>query len=164
MLRLLHFAAAFLVLPLPGSPLVPGTRAQHSEEDVRLVIDQLFDGMRAGDSTMVRSVFAGEAQTISTGFRNDGTPAMQVGDIDRFVQAVGTPHDVVWDEKIWDVEIRVDDNLATAWMKYAFFLGEQFSHCGVDAFVLVRRPEGWKVVHLSDTRRRGEACEMPPDH
>lgn len=146
-----------LLLALPA-------RAQHPEDEVRLVIDQLFDGMRAGDSTLVRQVFDPGAQTFTTGFRNDGTPAVQMGDINRFIQAVGTPHDAVWDERIWDVEIRVDDNLASAWIKYAFFLGDQFSHCGVDAFIFVRRPEGWKVVHLSDTRRRGDACTLPESY
>ena len=66
----------------------------------------------------------------------------------------------VWDERIWDAEVRVDGNLATAWMKYAFYAGDEFSHCGVDAFQLFKGVDGWKVFHVADTRRR-EGCETP---
>jgi hypothetical protein len=47
------------------------------------------------------------------------------------------------------------------WTKYAFYRGERLSHCGVDVFELVRRPDGWKIVHLADTQRRGN-CWTPP--
>ena len=39
----------------------------------------------------------------------------------------------------------------------AMLAGEQFSHCGVDAFQLAKYQEGWKVVTLADTRQR-EGC------
>ncbi|QXD16073.1 nuclear transport factor 2 family protein [Rhodocaloribacter litoris] len=148
--------ATLLLVPTPG-------RAQTAEAEVRQVIHQLFDGMRAGDSTMVRAVFDPTARLVTTFTDADGTPSLREGSVDRFVQAVGAPHDEVWDERIWDLDIKVDDNLAAAWMKYAFFAGERFSHCGVNVFVLARRPDGWKTVYLADTRRRGDACEMPPD-
>ena len=82
--------------------------------------------------------------------------------LEGFVQAVGTPHEEVWDERIWDVEVRVDGNLATVWTPYAFHLGDQLSHCGVDAFQLFKDTDGWKVFHIADTRRR-EGCEVPAD-
>ncbi len=148
-----------LLLALSAS-LGPALHAQGAETEIRAVIQRLFDGMRAGDSAMVRSVFDSAASFVSTSTR-DGRPQIVPGSVDRFVTAVGRPHDAVWDERIWDVEIRVDDNLAQVWTKYAFFLGEEFSHCGVDGFHLVRRAEGWKIVHLADTRRR-EGCEEPP--
>ena len=77
-----------------------------------------------------------------------------------FANAVGTPHDKVWDEKLWDVKILIDRNLATVWTKYAFFLGSDFSHCGVDTFTLAKGAEGWKIIFLADTRQR-EGCQLP---
>lgn len=141
--------AATLTVAAPGA-------AQNAEEEVLAVVHRLFDGMRAGDSAMVRSTFAGEARLVST-----GPQGMQVIPVDRFVQMVGTPHDSIYDEPIWDVRVQIDGPLAAVWAKYAFFLGTQFSHCGVDAFQLHRGPEGWKIFHLADTRQR-EGCEMPP--
>ena len=45
-------APALLILALPAT-----LYAQTPEDAVRATVDRLFDGMRAGDSTMVASVF-----------------------------------------------------------------------------------------------------------
>jgi len=135
---------------------------ERSEEHaVRAVIDRLFDGMRAGDSTQVRSTFTPEATLYSNVLSPDGKAARRGGSIDNFVKAVGTPHDQVWDEKIWDVEIRVDDLMADAWVPYAFYLGSNLSHCGVNSFQFFKSEEGWKVTAITDTRSRD--CKVP-DH
>ena len=60
----------------------------------------------------------------------------------------------MWDERIGDVEVHIDGGLATAWVPYAFYLGEEFSHCGANAVHLARTSEGWKIIHLTDTRRQ----------
>src|SRR5690606_10426144 len=95
-----------------------------------------------------------------TTFVRDGKPVLQTGSVDQFVTAVGTPHDQVWNERIWDVEIEVDDRLAQARMDYAFYLGEELSHCGVNAFQLFDDGTSWKIIQVTDTRRQ-EGCEMP---
>jgi hypothetical protein len=131
-----------------ASPLSAQTAA---EREVRAVVDRLFDGMRGGDSAMVRSVMHPDARLMTTTVR-DGEPLLRSDSIDAFVRAVGTPHEQVWDERISDVEIRVDDPLATAWMGYRFHAGEQFSHCGVNAFQFFRTAAGWRIVQIMDTR------------
>ncbi len=142
-------------------PAVQSSRTPSTEEaEVITVVERLFDAMRAGDSTAVRALFHPTARLVTTGVR-EGTPVLQAESVDRFVAAVGSPRTEVWDERIWNVEARVDDNLATAWMDYAFFLGERFSHCGVNAFQLFRTAEGWRIIQIADTRRR-EGCDLPP--
>jgi len=147
-------AIALLLIAVPAS-------AQSPDDEVRAVIDQLFDGMRAGDSTAVRATFHPALTLQSVGIR-DGATMMQEGSADQFVQAVGQPHEQVWDERIWDVVIHVDDPLATAWMNYAFYLGEELSHCGVNAFRFLRGADGWKILSIIDTRRR-EGCAPASD-
>jgi type II secretory pathway pseudopilin PulG len=142
--------AAALLLALPPSSAAAQATA---EQEVRAVVDRLFDGMRAGDSTVVRSVFHPQAGLFTTTVR-DGQPLMRSDSIAAFLRAVGTPHEEVWDERIANVEIRVDDPLATAWMDYRFHLGERFSHCGVNALQFFRTPEGWKIIQIIDTRRQ----------
>lgn len=150
-------AVAPVVAPVPTAPVAaPASAAPREAAEVRATIDRLFDGMRRGDSTAVRAAFHPEARLMTIGVR-EGRPVLGGGSVDAFVRAVGTPHDDTWDERISNVEIRVDGNLATAWMDYSFYAGERFSHCGVNAFQLFRGPEGWKVFHIADTRRR-EAC------
>ena len=134
--------------------------AQNGEEElaVKTIIEKLFDGMRAGDSTIVRSVFDPSAR-LQTAFNDkEGNPVLRTGSIDRFVGAVGTPHDEIWDEKIWSYLTLIDGNLASVWTDYTFYLGEKMSHCGVNAFHLFKSKEGWKISQITDTRRT-ENCQ-----
>lgn len=153
-----RFFAALGLSALPCALLLavvpdPAEAQASAEHEVRAVVDRLFDGMRVGDSAVVRSVFHPQAGLFTTAVR-DGQPVLRSDSIAAFVRAVGTPHEQVWDERISNVEIRVDDPLATAWMDYRFHLGERFSHCGVNALQFFRTPEGWKIIQIIDTRRQ----------
>ena len=153
-------------LPVSAQQAVAGRDAPgaaYMTDDARAiarVVHDLFDGMRAGDSAAVRRVFHPQVRTI-TSFRREGQPMLAIEDgIEGFVQAVGTPHEEVWDERIWGLLIRTDGDFGMAWMNYAFYLGSTFSHCGIDLMELVRTPEGWKIIGLADTRQR-EGCDVP---
>ncbi|HET9332485.1 MAG TPA: nuclear transport factor 2 family protein [Gemmatimonadota bacterium] len=155
-MTVLVLAAAFAAVPAKAL-------CQADEEAaVMAVVEAMFDAMRAGDSTAFRAVLHPSA-TGASAFVREGEPTLaREASLEGFVQAVGTPHDQVWDERIWDAEVRIDGLLATVWTPYAFYLGEELSHCGVDAFQLFKGQDGWKVFHIADTRRR-EGCEVPGD-
>jgi hypothetical protein len=84
-----------------------------------------------------------------------------VDDIDNWFNAIAKPHDQVWDERIWHYEVRIDGNLAAIWVKYAFYLDQDFHHCGVDAIQLAHDGDQWRIFHIADTRQE-EGCEVPP--
>jgi len=132
-------------------------RAQADDRAAVLAtVHRLFDGMRAGDSAAVRAVFH-PAALLATAVVRQGAPALQVDTLESFIRAVGTPHGEVWDERIHGEEVRIDGPLASVWAEYSFHSGGRFSHCGVDAFQLARGADGWRIIVLSDTRRR-EGC------
>lgn len=147
-----RFAAVALFLGL----LVPSAaQAQQSDSEAVLAVMQtLFDGMRKGDSAMVRSVFHPKLTTMATATLKDGVGVAGFGNMEGFVKAVGTPHAEMWDERIYNPEVRIDGNLATIWVEYSFFVGTKFSHCGVDALQLVKEGPAWKIVAIADTRRK----------
>ncbi len=152
--------AAICALLFAGLALAPGSAAAQSEADaVMAVITTLFDGMRAGDGDMVRGVFA-EGALMNTVAERDGVAMLRPGSPSGFADAVGQPHDEVWDERIWDAEVHVDGNLASAWTPYAFYRGTTFSHCGANSFQLMKGADGWKIVYLVDSRRT-DGCEIP---
>lgn len=151
-MRTLTLVAALACMPA----MLPAQSAPSDSSAVMAVVHRLFDGMRAHDSAMVRSVFSPGARLISTGVRN-GAPVIQDEAADGFVSAVGKPSTDVWDERIHDPIVQVDGGLATVWVQYSFYLNDTFSHCGVDAFMLAKAGDGWKIVSLGDTRRR-EGC------
>lgn len=128
--------------------------AQNAEETaVQATIDRLFEGMKKADSSLVRSVFHPTAR-LQTAYIREGKPVLQSDAIAGFVKAVGTPHKEVWDERISGYNIRIDDNLATAWTPYEFYVDGKYLHEGVNAFQLFRSPEGWKIIQICDTRRK----------
>jgi hypothetical protein len=125
------------------------------------VVQRLFYGMQIGDSAIVHSTFD-KAVTLATIFRNkDMEPVIKHEEsIEDFLKAVGTPHKEIWYEETWNVKVEIDGDLAQVWCDYAFYSGNTFSHCGVDAFHLYRGKDGWKIFHLADTRRKTD-CTIP---
>jgi hypothetical protein len=152
----ISLAIAFLCL----SFCVNG-QSSNEEASVNAVIKQLFTGMEKGDSAMVHGAFTKEV-TMATVFRDkDNSPMIhRESTLDGFLNAVGTPHKEVWYEEIWNVKIQLDGDFAQAWCDYAFYIDHTFSHCGVDAFHLIKEKDGWKIFHLADTRRT-EGCNIP---
>jgi hypothetical protein len=139
------------------APAVASAQGREPERKAVLAtVERLFDGMRKGDSAVVRSTFHPDA-FLATAVARDGRPAVRIDTLDAFIRAVGTPHEDVWDERLGKTEVRLDGTLATVWTEYVFYAGPKFSHCGVDAFQLARTEEGWRIIALTDTRRR-EGC------
>jgi hypothetical protein len=152
---LLGLAAAMLCASTPA-----GAQAGGPEAEVRAVVQRLFDGMRAADSAAIRSVFHPTARLQSVGADRQGAPVLRMDSIDSFVRGVAGTHPV-YDERIANLVVQVDGNLAQVWMEYTFYLGDQKLHCGVDAAQLFRGADGWKFIQLADTRRRTDCPDLP---
>jgi putative lumazine-binding protein len=148
----------FLVL-LCSTFFFDNASAQSDEAAIKATIMTMFDGMRAGDSTMVHSAF-GENEVMKTigRDRTTGKAVVRESGLDGFLKSVGTPHDAVWDEKVLSFDIKIDQQMATAWVPYEFYLGDKFLHCGVNHFTLFKGEKGWKIIYLIDTRKQ-EGCK-----
>ncbi|MEE1946691.1 nuclear transport factor 2 family protein [Pedobacter sp. KR3-3] len=129
----------------------------NEEEAVKATINQLFEGMRKADTALVRRAFAKQnvMQTIVKG--KDGKSEVRTESVDGFIKAVGTPHAAQYDERIVFTKVLVDANLASVWTDYKFYVGDKFSHCGVNSFQLFKGEDGWKIIYIIDTRRK-DAC------
>lgn len=133
--------------------------SKHTDSvSIHALIINLFDGMREGDSAKVSSTFHKDVKMYTSFTDKEGQLVLKEGKLNSFLNAIGTPHDKIWDEKIWGTKVLIDGGIAQVWTDYAFYVGEEFSHCGVDAFHLVKQPSGkWKIIHLMDTRKK-EGC------
>jgi hypothetical protein len=47
---------------------------------------------------------------------------------------------------MWDPDVRIHGAIAVVWTRYDFWVDGKFSHCGVDAFDLVKTAEGWRIA------------------
>ena len=125
--------------------------AQSPQVAIETTVQALFDGMRSRDTAAVRALFHPQAQ-LFTSHRVGEEPVVEAGSLDAFLRALGQPAPDAWDERISNLRIHEDATLAQAWMDYAFYLGDQLHHRGVNAMTLVLTPEGWRILHITDTR------------
>ncbi len=128
--------------------------AQDDETAVKAVINNMFDGMRKTDSSLIRSAFAPKAILQTIAKTKEGKVLVRSEPIDTFIMAVTRPHKEIYDERITFDLVKVDADLAIAWTPYQFFIDEKFSHCGVNSFQLVKIDGQWKIHYLIDTRRK----------
>jgi hypothetical protein len=135
------------------------TTTSTSEQEVRAVVAKMFDAMRARDTATLRTVFDSGARLVGTSIRN-GAPVVEVTSIADFIRITATavPGQLL-DERIQNTEVKIADNLASVWTDYQFYIGERFSHCGVDNFQLAKGADGWKIIALADTRRPAAQCQ-----
>ncbi len=143
-----------VAVALSIAPITPGA-AQAPESEVRAAVRSLFDAMREGDGARVAELFHPEARLMSVVASSSGT-ALTSTPPGEFARAVGSPRDVVWDERITNLSVQVDGDLAAAWMDYSFYLGDQFSHCGVNAIQWAKTGLEWRIIQITDTRRNDQ--------
>ena len=119
---------------------------------IKKTVNHLFEGMRSGDSTLVRSIFRADAKLFTVG-KKKGITEVKEQNLNDFISAVGTQHDKIWDEKLVSWDFTIDGDLAVVCTDYIFYHGYVFSHCGINVFQLVKSENDWKIFQITDTRR-----------
>jgi hypothetical protein len=157
---MLALAAGASPRPLAAQAAPAPARAQSNPDQVMAVVRRLFEGMRQADSIKARSVFAEGARFASVADRN-GTQAIQYSPVDGFVTSIGRSGGRL-DERIYDPQVHVDDNIAVVWAPYTLYVGGAIQHCGVDLIDFLRINGEWKITQLADTRRTTGCRDVPP--
>lgn len=154
-MKMKYFLAPLLLICLTLS----GLYAQPDQQkEITKPIYRLFEGMEKSDSSMVRKVLTDDISFFTFGQNESGENVLKSGDVQQFLNTIGSPKDVVFREVISNVKVHSDGDFASVWCDYSFYLGEKFHHCGIDQFLLVNTKSGWKIRQIVDTRRT-EGCE-----
>jgi hypothetical protein len=137
-----------------GLLLSTPVRAQDAERSAVLAtVQKVFQAMRTRDTALLTQAFDSTARLAGVSSRN-GPPTVRLMLPRAFGSAVASaPVGDVWNERIWDPEVRIDGDVAQVWAYYTFHLNDKFSHCGVDAFMLLKVGSEWKITQLADSRR-----------
>ena len=132
--------------------------AQTDEEQIKASINQVFDGMRKNDSSLVHAALHPSCTLKSIGKSKTGEVRLQEDTILSWLKQIGTKREgVVLDERLTSYDVKVDGEMAMAWTPYEFYVNEKFNHCGVNVFTMIKTDIGWKSVGIVDTRRK-ENC------
>jgi len=138
------------LLVATGTPL----RAQDPDRAAVLAtVQKVFTAMRTRDTALLRQAFDTSARLAGVSTRN-GPASVRLTAPMAFGAAIASaPAGDVWNERIWDPEVRIDGDVAQVWAYYTFHRNATFSHCGVDAFMLLKVGGEWKITQLADSRR-----------
>ncbi len=153
--------AALLSMPAALSAQSATVTPDPAEAEAEAVatITALFDAMRASEAETMRGLFADEVAGFPSSYVNqENNPVIRFGGLDGFLESVGGAEPGSLDEQFVVRDVIVDDNLVTVVTPYTFTYEGNFSHCGVNVFLIARHGEEWKIAGLADTRRRG-GCE-----
>ena len=132
-----------------------------TETAAREVVDTFFDGFHKGDTLIMNSVLSPNAILQSASKNREGVDSLEETHFGNFKKLIASrPSDQVWKEVIVDYTVSIDGNLAHVWTPYEFYFNDKFSHCGANAFTLAKLENGWKIVHLIDSRRREDCTAM----
>jgi hypothetical protein len=116
-------------------------------------IYQLFDAMREHDQGKILAQFSSQAllqritakgEIINTGVK-------------KFALSI-SKNTAKLDEHLLAVDIKQQNELASVWTPFAFYLNDKLSHCGSNSFQLVQINGEWKIHYLIDVTYLGD-CE-----
>ncbi len=135
---------ASLAFPVAAGAQETAAGADRERDAVLSVVQQFFDVLESRDVEAGALLVAPEGRFFSTR-EKDGEPVVRVSGRDDFLASLASGEEALL-ERMWDPEVRVRGPIATVWTLYDFHREREFSHCGVDAFSLVRTEAGWQIV------------------
>lgn len=164
-------ARALLAVALLAASSLPtaaqnATPAVDDRQQVLATIDTFLRGLRTKDSTLMSQQMDTLTRlTLLRPLPNGGSRVVVMSGMD-FIRNVTRPAQPAIDEPIRNPVVQVDGDLATVWAEYQVVIDDRVSHCGHDAFHLVRVAGRWKILNVSDTFRRtgcGDRWPASPD-
>ena len=130
-----------------------------AERDAVLkVVQAFFDTMTAKDVEGARKILVPQGRFHAMDMRKPKIDPRSFSNEEYFAQLQAMKE--VPRERIWNPEVRVHGLIATVWAPYDFWRDGKFSHCGIDAFDLIKTEEGWKIAGGSYTLE--SRCDPSP--
>lgn len=152
---------SILTLAFASLLFAPILRAQSADADSMTAIavaDSVLRALSSGDQAALRRLTLDSAIVGGAGVRN-GVERMSVGSWARYTSRSGPSE---FTERGFGATARVQDRVAQVWVPYDLYVGKAWSHCGVDAFTLIRSEGRWRVASLIYTIEQPPACRKHP--
>ncbi|UCC84242.1 MAG: hypothetical protein JSW46_04750 [Gemmatimonadota bacterium] len=156
-----RYAHAIVLVSALGFALQTPARAQTPEDEVVDVVQRLLDAISDRDSASFRALVMPQLQNLVV-FPEDDSVRLAWRETEESIRSLGSPGPKYL-ERMWEPTVLVSGPIAAVWTPYDFYRDGEFSHCGVDAFHLVRTSQGWRVAAIMYTVvRPQERCTESP--
>jgi hypothetical protein len=152
-------AATLALLPVLLFAPVSGAQTGDAENKAAIAVaDSVLVALSRGDNATLKRLTLDSAIVGGAGVRN-GVERLSLGAWARYTSRTG-PSDFT--ERGFGATARVQDRVAQVWVPYDLYVGKTWSHCGVDAFTLLKSEGRWRVASLIYTIEQPPACEKHP--
>ena len=122
------------------------------------VADSALAAISRGDPIALTDLMVDSAMTYSIRVR-DGRPIL--GSRTKAENRARTSRGTVT-ERGFSPSAMLSGRLAVVWFPYDLYIDGAWSHCGVDAFTMVRLDSGWRIASMAWSVEQPPACQQHP--
>ena len=136
-------------------------RAQTADADGKAAIavaDSVLAALSSGDNATLARLTLDSSVVGGVGLRN-GVERLSLRTWSLYTTRAGPS---TFTERGFGATARVQDGVAQVWMPYDLYIGDKWSHCGVDNFTLMKSEGRWRVAALIYTIEQPPACNKHP--
>lgn len=119
-------------------------------KDALSVVNKLFEMMAAHKPAEIVALHTAEAQLVAVMKNREGKSANLTFTAAAFSKNFAEKRAEL-KEDMYAPKVEIYGDLALVWGRYVFFVDGKISHCGVNAFHLVRTDAGWKIGGASSS-------------
>ena len=136
--------------------------AQVERDAVLAALQAVFDALERADAELLREVLDPDIRMVFVETGADGTVRTGTSTLEELVARIeGAEAPLI--ERMWSPVVQVKGRIANVWAPYDFYVGQRFSHCGIDVATLMKVDGAWRIVALSWSRAQPPACALHPD-
>lgn len=148
---------ALLLLPT-GAIATPPPLPGDERTEILASVKSLIDALASNDHEAVDALLEREGSMVRHDIRDPAKPGQTVtafaklrkpddGDGPVMVERLGIP------------TLFQRGPIAQVWVPYRFSIAGKLSHCGIDAFTLVKRDDRWRIAGLVYTVESTDRCK-----
>ena len=123
-------------------------KAGADKEAVLATVRACMDAIANRDKEAMRATFVADGTAVHS--RDSGISMRRLGDLPDSMPG-GT---AVMEERLHDIELRIDHDVAVVWAPYTFYYDGVVHHVGTNILSLMRQPNGqWLICGVTDNGR-----------
>lgn len=137
---------------------------QTPQEEAGAVADKLFEAMRAKNYEGIKNLFlaGGQLTALDKPKNGEGFSTTRNFSGDAFAKLISEAKGGEFIEKMPEKSVRIYGDAAVVTGRYTFHVGEKFSHCGTNAFHLLKSDGVWKIANATSTLETAN-CDKKQD-
>lgn len=124
-----------------------------AQQEAGAVADKLFEAMRAKNYEAIKNLFlpGGQLTALDQPKSGEGFSTTRNFSGDAFAKMISEAKAGEFIEKMPEKDVRIYGDAAVVTGRYMFHVGDKFSHCGTNAFHLLKSDGVWKIANATST-------------